>query len=410
MGLGVIILMAQALLGSAAPAVAAAGTPQVPQNLSFSNQVCTAGNGQPIPGIPWSGLAADLSRAWEVTKGGSVTVALLDTGVAIAGVPQLAGQVTPGQTATDQTAPADQDCVGHGTFDAALIAGKQDNVTGFSGVAPEAHVLPITVTDAAGNLTPDTIAAGIQDAVTAGVKIIACGVASTTTDSQLDAAVRQAISAGALVIAPATLDGLNHSGPVYPAASNGVLSVGDVGSSGVSTTNTQATGSPVDIDAPGDDITSVGVGGSAFVAAGASYATAFVAGTAALIDAYQGPAPPAELIRRLEATAIHPGTSMPNPTTGYGMVDPDAAVTAALPADNSIPVTPAPVAGSLTVAAPPQHPARSVAILVTMVALGTLFLAAFGLLTARVRTANRRSRADDDEVRTASSSGEARAG
>jgi hypothetical protein len=398
--------MAQALLGSAAPAEAAAGTPQVrqvPQNLSSSDQACTAGNGRPIPGIPWSGLAADLSRAWELTKGGSVTVALLDTGVAIAGVPQLAGQVIPGQTATDQTAPADQDCVGHGTFDAALIAGKQDNVTGFSGVAPEAHVLPITVTDADGNLTPDTIAAGIQDAVMAGVKIITCGVASTTTDSQLDTAVRQAISAGALVIAPATLDGLNRSGPVYPAASDGVLSVGDVGSSGVSTTNTQATGSPVDIDAPGDNITSVGVGGSAFVDA-----AAFVAGTAALIDAYQGPAPPAELIRRLEATAIHPGTSMPNPTMGYGMVDPDAALAAVLPADNSTPVTPGRAASSLTVAAPPQHPARSVAVLVTMVALGTLFLAAFGLLTARVRTANRRSRVDD-EVRTASSSGDARA-
>jgi hypothetical protein len=410
MGLCTVIVMVQALLSSALPADAAASTTQVPQNLSSSDQGCTVGNGQPVAGTPWPGLAADLGRAWELSKGGSTTVALLDTGVDIAGVPQLAGQVTPGQTATGQTAPVGQDCVGHGTFEAALIAGKQDNVSGFSGVAPETHVLPVTVTDAGGNLTPDTIAAGIQDAVAAGAKIIACGVAATTTDSQLDTAVKQAISAGALVIAPAEIDGQNQAGSVYPAADDGVLSVGDMGSSDASTTSSQVTGSPVDLVAPGDDITSVGVGGSAFVAAGASYATAFVAGTVALIDAYRGPASPADLIRRLEATAIHPGTTMPDPTTGYGLVDPDAAVASVLPADNSTPVTPTPAASRLTVAAPPRHPARSVAILVAIVALGTLCVAALGLLTARARAANRSSRVDDDKVRTAGSSGERLAG
>jgi membrane-anchored mycosin MYCP len=392
--LGAIVMVAVALLDSAAP-VAAATTPQVPQNLSSTNRDCTAGNGQSVTGIPWPSLADDLNRGWELSQGTSVTIALLDTGVAVDGVPELAGQVTAGPQVNSLTAPADQDCVGHGTFDAVLIAGKQDKTTGFSGVASQAHVLSLAVTDAAGNLSPDTIAAGIYAALAAGARIIACGVASLTTDSQLDGAVAQAIAAGALVVAPATLDGQTQSGPVYPAADNGVLSVSDVGSSGSSTASGQVTGAPVDVVAPGDNVTSVGVGGSVFVAAGASYAAAFVAGTAALVDSYRGLSSPADLIRRLEATAVHPGTSMPDPTSGYGMVDPDAAMASVLPEDNALPLMRSPADTPLVVPPPAQHPARSVAMIVAVVALAILIIAAFGLLTARARSANRRLRVDD---------------
>jgi membrane-anchored mycosin MYCP len=126
----------------------------------------------------------------------------------------------------------------------------------------------------------------------------------------------------------------------------------------------------------------VGLGGGAFVPAGASYATAFVAGVAALADAYREPSSSAKLIRRLEATTIHPGTSMPDQTTGNGMVDPDAAMASMLPADNTIPTMHPPQTGRLAVAAPPEHPARSVAVLVAMIALVTSIIATFGLLIA----------------------------
>ena len=395
-GLVVMLVTAQALLVPPALAVAGGTIQQVSQTLASQSQSCTAGNGQPIPGIPWPGLATDLSRSWNLSRGGSVTVALLDTGVDTSGVPELAGQVTTVANVDSETAPGNQDCVGHGTFDAALIAGKQAQETGFSGVAPDARILSVAVTDSQGDLSPDTIAAGIRAAVGAGARIIVCGVASPIDSAGLDNAVEQALAAGALVVAPATLDGQTRSGPVYPAEAPGVLSVGDVGQDGTPTTGNTITGAHVDLVAPGDDITSAGLDGSAFAAAGASYATAFVAGAAALVVAYRGPSRPADLVRRLEATALHPGKSMPDPIVGYGVIDPEAAMTAVLPTYDAVPVMRQSRTVPLTVPPAPQHPGRSMAMMVAAIALGILVIAGFGLLAARARHGKPRSRVGVD--------------
>ncbi|MFF3074220.1 S8 family serine peptidase [Kitasatospora sp. NPDC057904] len=88
----------------------------------------------------------------------------------------------------------------------------------------------------------------------------------------------------------------------------------------------------MDLAAPGEGVTGTGPGGGLFTASGPGCATAYVAGTAALVPALRPDLTPEQLVRRLETTAYRPGTRLPDAAVGYGTVDPVAAVTASWPA------------------------------------------------------------------------------
>jgi hypothetical protein len=371
------------VLVTAFPGVAAAAVPQVTQVLP-DGQPCVTGSSAPVSGIPWPGLSTDLDRAWQLSQGASATVAVLDTGVADAGVAELAGQVTPGPKITS---PANADCVGHGTFVAGLIVGHANAATGFSGVAPAAHVVSFAVTGKAGDVTADQIAQGINSAVAQGIRVIDVSVATPVPSNNLVDAVGRAIGAGALIVAPAAVDGQSQVATVYPASLPGVLSVVDVRATGGTAAGTQPVGAKVDLAAPGDGVHGVGVGGGGFTASGASYAAAFVAGTAALVDAYRGPTAPGDLIGRLERTAVHPGTALPDPAVGYGLVDPEAALSTLLSDDgHARPVIAGHPSGRLTVPTPPSQSAKRTALLVGAVALGLLVVVLLAMATASARS------------------------
>jgi hypothetical protein len=225
--------------------------------------------------------------------------------------------------------------------------------------------------------------------VSAGAAIIAVGVATPTASRQLADAVKKATAAGVLVIAPAALDGQSESGTVYPAAYPGVLSVSDIGS-GDALPSTTAAGSPVDLVAPGDSVVGVGPSGSGnFLGTGPSYATAFVAGTAALVESYRGHLSPAELTHRLEATAVHPGTSMPDAQRGYGSVDPYAALSVILPEESgsgnaAFPLGPA--KSRLAVTPPPSRTPANASMAVAAAGLGgTVLVLLAGMTVIRGR-------------------------
>src|SRR5690348_18478417 len=83
-------------------------------------------------------LALNLSEAWRHSRGAGQTVAVIDTGVEPG--PRLPNVEAGGDfiESTDGLT----DCDGHGTSVAGLIAG-QPGPDGFSGVAPEAHLISI---------------------------------------------------------------------------------------------------------------------------------------------------------------------------------------------------------------------------------------------------------------------------
>src|SRR5687767_5955619 len=92
--------------------------------------------------VPWPQRRLAPERAWPLTRGAGVTVAVLDSGVD-ATRPALAGRVARGFDAEVGTGVADNDCLGTGTQVAGVIAARPSDTTGFAGVAPDVTVVPV---------------------------------------------------------------------------------------------------------------------------------------------------------------------------------------------------------------------------------------------------------------------------
>jgi membrane-anchored mycosin MYCP len=339
-----------------------------------------------ITARPWAQQRLDPERVWPITDGVGVTVAVIDTGVDGA-QPFLSGHVLPGIDVVNG-GTADTDCVGHGTLVAGLIAGQPRAGVGFAGIAPGVTVLPVRQTDNSDG-TAANLAAAINAAVAAHAQVINISIVTAESSGALSGAVANALARGVIVVAAAGNDQQQGNAPEYPASYPGVISVGSVDADGRPSAFSSS-GTPICVVAPGSDIVGPGAGGSGLVAGvqGTSYATPFVAAVAALIRAYRPQLTPAQVMHRIEATAEHPATALPDAQLGWGTVDPYAAVTAVLPEENGASPTPA----TATKVAPPE-PGPS-ASRVKLAALGLAGGAAvFAVLVALLSAAVHRARA-----------------
>jgi len=318
-----VTVPATAAVGSAAPA-APNGTQCVPQVDTVFRP------------IPWAQRRLDPQRVWMLTRGGSVTVAIVDTGVSRS-APALAGRVQPGRDVRTG-GPADSDCTGRGTFVAGLVAASPVGDSRVAGVAPDARILPIRVSDRAEDVHPDLLARAIEAAVQGGATVIAVVATAPFGSPALRQAVALAGRRGALVIAAATTMRGQRGDVAYPAAQPGVVSVMGVGPDG------RPPGAPASsrpaLAAPGKDLVSVAPRGRGNVqGSGVGLAVGFVAGAAALVRDYRPRLSPAAVRSRLTATTDPVAGS--DPLFGSGVVDPVAAVTAVLPAATELGPAPA---------------------------------------------------------------------
>ena len=226
----------------------------------------------------WGLSAVHADGAWTVTRGGGVTVAVVDSGVD-ATHPDLAGRVLPQIDLVDD--PWTGDPTGHGTHVAGIIAASLDGA-GVAGLANEVNILPIRVMDATGAGDFLTIASGIVEATDQGAKVINLSLGSEYSSDIITVAVEYAVDSGVTVIA-AGGNSYAEGNPVsYPAALPGVVAVSSVNRDGQSSVFANA-GSYIDIAAPGEDILSTVPGGGWDYHDGTSMAAPFVAATAALV-------------------------------------------------------------------------------------------------------------------------------
>jgi type VII secretion-associated serine protease mycosin len=295
-------------------------------------QGCLDEHGSPVPsGTPWAQQALDYQSVWQFTEGQGITVAVIDSGVDAN--PQFDGRVIVGPTSTQAAAPAgpaNGDCVGHGTSVAGIIAAAPMAGVAFAGVAPQATILSIKVTNTEGGITASVVAEAILDAVQDGAKVINLSLTAPDTPA-LSEAVAYALKRNVVVVASAGNDTTDSgTGPFYPAAYPGVLSVGAVDSDG-DLADFSDVRTPVSVTAPGIDITSTfpGTYPDSYLAGqqGTSFATAFVSGVAALVRARYPQFTAPEVAARIEETA----DGAAGPGTGDGLVNPVQAVTAVLP-------------------------------------------------------------------------------
>ena len=337
---------AAGLIWSGPAALAAPGPAPGPGSLPGPLPGCPARPGTAAPaGLPWAQQALRFSSVWPLTRGGGVTVAVVDSGVDAN--PQFGRRVIigPDLAAADPArVPRDADCVGHGTSMASIIAAAPMAGVSFTGVAPAASILSIKISSSDTFPTAVTPQA-IRDAVRLGARVVNLSLATTDDVPALRAAVEFALQSNVVVVAAAgndgpqggggqgggdTADATIGSGPFYPAAYPGVLSVGAVGPDGTLASFSDRR-TPVSVTAPGVDVTSAcpGVFPDAYGAAqnGTSFAAAFVSGVAALVRSRYPRLDEAQVMARIEATAGGPA----GPGTGHGLVNPVRAVTAALP-------------------------------------------------------------------------------
>ncbi|MGW4462609.1 S8 family serine peptidase [Micromonospora sp. NPDC004704] len=363
------------------PAGAGYASADEPPTLPTVTNECVGPSPVPFAGVPWPVARLAPQAVWPLSRGGGVTVAVVDTGVSAAAT-GLTGVVLPGRDVV-AGGRADRDCRGRGTALAGIVAARPVTGTGVVGVAPAVSVLPVRIVDGQGRLQPRYLADGIRAAVSLGADVILVGTGVEAPDANLRAAVDEAVARDiVLVAAISDQRGASQAGaPVvwYPAGFPQVVAVGGIDADGRPTAPVVEE-SGVDLVAPGVAAVSVGPSGAGhYRVGGAAVAAAYVAGTAALVRSYRPALGAAEIRTRLELTAEHPPGAARTPALGAGVLDPYAAVSVVDPGQAARPVEARPAPAVLPVV-PPADPAVGRAGLVgAAVGVGTVLALAAGV-------------------------------
>ena len=391
-----------AVLVAATPA--AASEPASGNVVHAASGQCTADTR--IPDAPPAFQTLQAERAWTLTRGDGIVVAVVDSGVDAAN-PHLSGAVLKGVNLVDDDADSTgrSDDYGHGTAIAGQIAARGISGSGMIGLAPGAKILPVRVyadvDDQAvkAGTGPDIarLARGIRYATDHGAQIINVALSTASHDSRLIDAVEYATGHGSLVVASAgnrdqsaSVASNDRDGARYPAAAEGALGVAATGADGVVTSDS-IHGPHVALSAPGQNILSVSpAGGDCIFAADApatSYATGYVSAAAALVAATFPSETPAQWAYRLEVTARRANPDARDDVSGWGIVQPYSALTVVPGADLRGPAnpfvdvqqSPAPEASAAPIAVHEQPPANAQAWALASV-VGVVALAALGTI------------------------------
>jgi type VII secretion-associated serine protease mycosin len=351
----------------------------------------------------WALAAMQVPQAWATTKGGGVTVAVLDTGVD-PNHNDLSGQVTAGPDLAGGPAKLGDPYWGfHGTAMASDIAGHghgSGGVDGVVGVAPAARILSVRVIwdrddpirrmtesqrTAAGAQPGDPIAQGIRYAVDHGAQVVNMSLGETATSAtrsaETDSAIQYAIAHGVVLIASEGNSAETTNLTQFPAAYPGVIAVAASDRAGhrASFSTHEWTTS---VAAPGVGVVGAHVGGGYIVGDGTSPAAALVSGVAALVRAKYPQLTPAQVRQALERTAS--GATGYSEDLGWGVVQAAAALRMAATMTPE-PATPQPAAArprTFGVGRPPVVGAAALDLRQAAAALALLVGGGAGLLGA----------------------------
>jgi subtilisin family serine protease len=279
-----------------------------------------------------------IDRAWEVTRGAGVTIAIIDTGIDSTHK-DLQGAVIGGTDVSGIGSSTGQTPIGrgseHGTLVASLAAGRgHSGNRGVIGSAPEANILSVSMAfEGATRSADEQIARAVRWSVDNGADIISLSLTRNTLEwpTSWDEAFSYAESRNVVVIAAAGNRGSGTEAVGAPATMPGVLTVGGVTRSGAASTRASSQGITIGVMAASENLVGAVPGDRYALWDGTSGATPIVAGIAALVRAAHPELDAANVINRILSTAKPQTDRTPDPLYGYGIVDAFAAVTADIP-------------------------------------------------------------------------------
>ena len=298
-----------------------------------------------------------ITKAWEVSKGANVKIAVIDSGVD-GRHPDLAGVLAGGVDVSGAGSPDGQKSIGakpeHGTLVATMLAGRghqpADSTAtpspsadpsaapdGIVGVAPEAQLLAVSTwlgsPNPGGKSDQDQIPQAVRWAVDNGAGVINISLGSTSPEwpQSWDAAFLYAEQKDVVIVAAAGNRGGGNVQVGAPATIPGVLTVAGLDRKGTASIDSSSQGISIGVAAPAENLIGGLPGGGYAEWAGTSGATPIVAGVAALIRSKWPEMSAHQVINRIVSTAKDAGAKGKDPLYGFGILDAEAALKADVP-------------------------------------------------------------------------------
>lgn len=396
-----------------------------------------------------------ITKAWEISKGANVKVAVIDSGVD-GQHPDLKGAMAGGTDASGAGNPDGQKSIGskpeHGTLVATMLAGRghqpadskatptpgakpSTGPDGIVGVAPEAQILAVSAwlgsPNPGGKTDQEQIPAAVRWAVDNGARVINISLGSTSPEwpQSWDAAFLYAEQKDVVIVAAA---GNRVGGNVQvgaPATIPGVLTVAGLDRGGAASIDSSSQGISIGVAAPAEDLIGGMPGGGYAEWAGTSGATPIVSGVAALIRSKWPEMTASQVINRIVTTAKDAGAPGKDPIYGFGVLNAEAALKDDVPETKvnplgsisdwirvhrrgEAPTTPAAVPGNTPTSAAPTLPNATVPVAeapseldsaipaVVVIGFGALFVAIIAAAAIQLRRASRNPRGGRDEPDT----------
>lgn len=291
----------------------------------------------------WHLAKSHFPEAWGIATGKGVTVGVIDSGVD-PDHPDLKGNLLPlidevvatgNHDVLDNDNYDNRDGHGHGTHVCGLVGAIANNGVGVAGGAPDVKILPVKVTTSSGDADDTTISKGILDAVDHGARVINLSIGGPSPSPILLDALNYAFNKNCIAVIASGNDGGKVN---YPAAYNGVISVGATTDQG-KVASYSSRGSDLVIVAPGGGPPGNAEGAAIFSTtptypcyitvydhkdqnygelAGTSMAAPQVTAAAAVLLSAEPNLSPAQVRTRLSAGADDLGTAGFDNDYGYG--------------------------------------------------------------------------------------------
>lgn len=265
----------------------------------------------------WGIAKLKAPAAWQSGfTGKGVKISVVDTGIS-----QHPDLTISGGASFSSVTSSYADDNGHGTHVAGIIAARNNSI-GTVGIAHEASIYAVKALEANGSGSLSSIIAGIDWSISNQMDIINLSLGTTSPSTTLQQVVDRANNAGILVVAAAGNNGrADGTGDLvnYPARYSSAIAVAatDINNNRASFS---ATGSTVEVAAPGVSINSTLSNGGYGPMSGTSMATPYVAGNLALMKQAFPTLSSTQLRTKLSQDSIDLGTAGRDTWFGNGLV------------------------------------------------------------------------------------------